>query len=195
MTSISRFNFALLVLMCCTVAAIAQTPASDAKQFSKDGLTFSYPNGWTMQDVSNADAQQFNLGRADTEAQLRLFVFRTQVTTPERLAEARKVLVDPYVNSTFKQFEQMGAKPTKSPATIDIGAAKSEGVKISAILDGEPGAAEIHWAVVGQRLVVMTIFGPDKAIKKAAPVWDAVRTSIAVEEPKPAAPKATPTPK
>lgn len=167
-----------------SATAFAQTPA-EAKQFAKDGLSFSYPNGWTMEDTSNADAQQFNIGRADSEAQMRLFVYRTQVTSPERLAEARKVLIDPYIASTFRQFQQMGAKPEKAPATTDFGTLKSEGVKISASLDGEPGAAEIHWVVVGQRLVVLTIFGPDKALAKAAPAWEAIRNSIAVEDLKP----------
>ena len=59
---------------------------SDGKQLSKDGLSFNYPNGWTLVDESNADAQNFNIGRADSDAQMRVFVFRTPVTTPERLA-------------------------------------------------------------------------------------------------------------
>ncbi len=194
MTSTRKLINSVLLLVFCSLVAIAQTPAADTKQFTKDGLTFSYPSGWILEDVSNADAQQFNMGRADSEAQIRLFVFRTQVSSPERLTEARKVLVDPYVASTFRQFEQMGAKPQRAPATIDIGALKSEGVKISATLDGEPGAAEIHWGVIGQRLVVLTMFGPDKALKKAAPAWDMVRSSIVVEAPKPATPKPSPSP-
>ena len=60
-------------------SALAQTPATDAKQFAKDGLSFSYPNGWTLEDESNDDAQNYNIGRADSEAQMRVFVFRTPV--------------------------------------------------------------------------------------------------------------------
>ena len=180
-----------------SMAALAQTPAADAKQLSKDGLTFSYPNGWTLVDESNADAQNFNLGRADSEAQLRVFVFRSPVNTPERLAEARKVLIDPYVASTVRQFEQMGAKPQKSPASTEIAKVASEGVRIAASLDGVPGAAEIYWAVIGTRLVVLTMLGPDRALKQASPAWDALRNSIAIAEVKPApqpTPKATPKP-
>lgn len=186
---------AMLVLVIGSVIVAAQT-SSDNKEFNKDGLTFSYPNGWTMQDTSNSDAQQFNFGRTDTEAQFRLFVFRTHVNSPEKLAEAKKVLVDPYVNSTFRQFELMGAKPAKAPVTTDLGSVKSEGVKISAVLDGEPGAAEIHWGVVGNRLVVLTMFGPDNALKRAAPVWDTLRMSILVADPAaaPATPTQPPTP-
>ncbi len=193
MKSLVHFAAAITLLAIWSMFAVAQTPAADAKQFSKEGLTFTYPNGWTLEDASNSDAQQLSLGRADSEAQMRIFVFRAPVNTPERLAEARKVLVDPYVASTMRQFQQMGAKPEKAPASTEIAKLASEGVRISASLEGVPGAAEIYWGVVGSRLVVLTMLGPDKAIKTAAPAWEAIRSSIAVEELKPS-PKPTPKP-
>jgi len=187
---------AIVLLAVWSMSALAQTPPADGKQLSKDGLSFNYPNGWTLVDASNADAQNFNIGRADSEAQMRVFVFRTPVTTPERLAEAKKVLIDPYVASTMRQFEQMGAKPQKSPAATEIAKVASEGVRIAASLEGVPGAAEIYWGVVGNRLVVLTQLGPDRALKQASPAWDAIRNSIAIAEPNPtpqAKPKPTPT--
>jgi hypothetical protein len=189
----NRYLIWTIMLFVSALTVAAQTPPADSKQIVKDGVSFYYPNGWTLQDTSNEDAQQFSLGRADSDVQMRLFVYRTPVNTVEKVAEARKVLVDPYIASTVKQFQQMGANPQKSPATVDIGALKSEGVKIAASLDGVPGAAEIHWGVLGNRLVVFTIFGPDQAIKKAAPAWDALRNTLAVEGPK-VDPKPTPQP-
>jgi hypothetical protein len=192
MKSLRQYSLLFAILLVAVASAAAQT---ESKQFTKDGLTFNYPSNWLFNDSSNADSQQFTLGRPNSEAQVRVFVFRTPVNSPERLAEARKVLVDPYIAQTAKTFQQMGAKPESAPASTEIGTMKSEGVRISAALDGEPGAAEIYWGVVGQRLVVLTFFGPDKALKQAAPAWDTIRTSIAVEEPKPEAPKPAQTPK
>jgi hypothetical protein len=171
------------VLVLCSLSAGAQTPASDAKQFNKDGLSFGYPSGWTFNDTSNADAQQMTFGRPDSDAQITVFVFRAPLTTPARLAEAKRVLVDKYLASTTKSFEQAGGHPESSPAASEIGAIKSEGVKIRASLDGVPGVAEIHWAVVGQRLVVLTFLGPDKAVAKTTPAWDLIRTTMKIEEP------------
>jgi hypothetical protein len=185
--------FAFLALF--AASAAAQTTPGDAKAFTKDGLSFSYPTGWSFNDTSNADAQQMTFGRPDSDAQIRVFVFRTLIKTPEQLSEARKVLVDPYIASTVKQFEQMGAKPSRAPATTDIAALKGDGVRISASLDGDPGAAEIFWGVVGQRLVVLTRFGPDKALAKALPAWDLIRTTIKVEEPQPKMPQPVASPK
>ncbi len=192
MKSLFYLLAASALLAMSTMPAVAQTPA-DAKQFTKDGLSFSYPNGWTLKDESNDDAQHVNIGRADSEAQFRVFVYRTPVNTAERLAEARKVLIDPYVASTLRQFEQMGAKPQKTPATIEIAKSAAEGVRLGASLDGVPGAAEIYWGVVGNRLVVLTQLGPDRALKQVAPAWELIRNSIAVADEKPS-PKPTPTP-
>jgi hypothetical protein len=67
----------------------------------------------------------------------------------------------------------------------------AEGVHITAVLEGEAGEAGIYWATIGERLVVLTLFGPDKALKKVQPSWDLVRNSLKVE----ANAKATPSPK
>ena len=194
MKSLRNYLLLTALFLFCSLPAWGQTPATDAKQFTKDGLTFSYPAGWVLNDTSNPDAQQLVAGRPNSEAQITVFVYRTPVSTPERVAEARKVLVDPYVAQTTKSFQAAGAKPQSAPATTEMGAMKAEGVKISASLSGEPGAAEIYWGVVGQRLVVLTFFGPDRALKQATPAWDLIRTSIAVEEPQPAQPKPSTTP-
>jgi hypothetical protein len=176
MKSLSSWFTLIALLLLGAVAASAQTAPGDAKEFNKDGLSFNYPSSWSFNDTSNADAQQMTFGRADSEAQITVFVFRSPLTTPEKIAEAKRVLVYKYVASTTKSFEQAGARPESSPASTEIGSVKSEGVKIRASLDGVPGVAEIHSTVVGQRLVVLTFLGPDTALTKAMPGWDAIRT-------------------
>lgn len=185
MKSTRNFLQLTALFLLCTVAALAQTTPSDAKEFNKDGLKFNYAAAWAFNDASNADAQTMTFGQADSDAQIRVFVYRTPVSTPARLAEAKRVLVDAYIASTTKSFEQVGGHPTSAPVTSEIGGTAAEGVRIRASLGGEPGQAEIVWAVVGQRLVVLTLFGPDRATTKAAPVWDTIRTTIKIEEPLP----------
>lgn len=193
MKSLRHYFHVLAIVLVCSAGVFAQTKPSDAKEFNKDGLSFSYPSGWAFNDTSNDDAQQMTFGRSDSDAQITVFVFRTLLTTPEKIAEAKKVLVDKYVASTTKSFEQAGAKPESSAAASEIGGVKSEGVKIKASLDGVPGVAEIQWAVVGQRLVVLTFLGPDKALTKATPAWDTIRTTIKTGEVA-APPQPSPTP-
>ena len=160
------------------------------KQFNQDGLTFDYPEGWVVQNDSDKDAQNLTLSRADLDVSINVFVHRGRLT-PEKLPDAKKAFIDPYVLARAKQFIANGAKPEQTVDATEIAGQRADGVVISASLGGEKGAAKIYWALVGQRVVVLTYFGPDKQQAKYASVWDQVRTSIKVADPA-AAPKPSP---
>lgn len=186
----TRIYFQLIaIVFACCVVAVAQTP----KNLTKDNLSFDYPDGWTLSDDSNSDAQQFTLSRSDSDVQIRVFAHKGRIAA-EKLPDAKKAFIDPYINATVKQFVAMGAKPEQSPDTSEIGGVKADGVIISASLGGEAGAAKIYWAVVGQRVVLLTLFGPDNQMKRLTPAWDMVRNSVKINDPK-AAPSPSPSPK
>lgn len=169
------------VSLCFVLLVAGQT--GDTKNFSKDNLSFDYPGAWQFQDTSNGDAQQFTLIKANSDVQIRVFVHRGRIT-PEKLADAKKAFIDPYVAATEKQFVSMGANPELVSETTEIGGVQADGTSINASLGGEKGAAKIYWALLGQRVVVLTLFGPEKEMKQLMPAWDLVRTSLKVEDPK-----------
>ena len=183
-------NLKLVVIVFCCVLVTAQTP--DSKNFSKDGVSFDYASSWQLQDVSNDDAQQLTLTKANSDVQIRIFIHKGRIT-PEKLPDAKKAFIDPYIAATAKQFVEMGAKPEQVPENSEIGGVKADGTSINASLGGETGAAKIYWALVGQRVVVLTLFGPDKQMKQLTPAWDLIRTSLKVVDPK-AVPAASPKP-
>ena len=158
-----KLKLAAVLFICCVLVN-----AQSSKNFTKDNLSFEYPDGWQLVDDTNDDAQQFTLSKTNSDVQIRGFVHKGR-TSPEKLAEAKKAFIDPYIAATAKQFVQMGAKPEQSPDTTEIGGVKADGVNMTASLGGETGAAKIYWAVVGQRVVVLTLFGPDKQLKQLAP--------------------------
>ena len=186
----SRTVISVCLALVAASLAVAQT--SNNKQFAKDGLTFDYPSSWTLQEDTNADAQQLTLGKANSDAQIRVFVHKGRITS-EKFPDAKKALIDPYVTATGKQFVAMGAKPEQANDSTEIAGEKAEGVAITASLGGEPGAAKIYWALIGRRVVILTYFGPDKELKQFASAWDTVRSSLKVEDPT-AAPQASPKP-
>ena len=181
----------LVVILILAAIVFAQT-ATDAQNFSKNGLSFTYPKGWTIQEVPDDDAQDLVLSKANSDVQIKVFVHKGRIT-PEKLPSAKKAFIDPYITANVKQFEQMNARPKMSPDTAEIGGVAAEGVNITASIGGETGAAKIYWAIVGQRVVVMTLFGPDRDIQQSASAWDLVRTSLKIEEA--AKPAASPSPK
>ena len=187
----SVISFVILLLIGLT--ATAQTPGDNSKHFVKDGLVFDYPNGWTLEDQSTTDAQQLTLGRADSEAQIRMFVHRGRADTPEKIAQAKRAFIEPYIKATNDSLVQMGGVPERTAVSAQIGGAQAEGVRLRANLGGEPGEATIYWLALGNRVVVLTFFGSDKSLKQATLAWDAVRNSLHIEETKPT-PKPSPKP-
>jgi hypothetical protein len=177
-------KLSLIVVLSCVFAS-AQTPSA-GKNFAKGGVTFDYPNGWTLQELNNDDALDVVLSRPNNDLQIKVFVHKGRIV-PEKLPEAKKAFIDPYISANNKQFVAMGAEPKQLPDASEIGGIKADGVNITASLGGVTGAAKIYWALVGQRVVVLTLFGPDTEIKQFTSVWDQIRTTLKIEDPKPAA--------
>jgi len=180
----------LVVVVFCAVGVSAQT-APEAQRFVKAGVSFDYPNGWKLEESQGEDSTDLKLSRPNSDMLIQVFVHKGRIT-PEKLPDAKKSFIDPYIKANVKQFEGMGATPKQAPDTSEIAGVPAEGVNISASLGGVTGAAKIYWAIVGQRVVVLTLFGPDTDIKRYTPAWDLVRTTIKIEEP---APAASPSPK
>src|SRR4030095_11730252 len=85
-----------LTLMLVCVAALAQT--GSPKQFSKDGLSFDYSGDWLIQHYINKYGQSLPLARADHDVAINVFVHRGRIT-PEKLPDAKKAFIDPYVDA------------------------------------------------------------------------------------------------
>ena len=119
----------LAIAFACCLIATAQTN----KTFTQSGLSFDYPSDWPLQDVSNTDAQQLALTKANNDLQIIVFVHNGR-TTPEKLPDAKKAFIDPYIAARTKQLQDMGAKTEQKPDSSEIGGVKADGVAISAVV-------------------------------------------------------------
>lgn len=181
-----------LKLLAITFACCLTVTAQTNKTFTQGGLSFDYPSDWTLQDVSNNDAQQVALTKPNNDLQIIVFVHQGRIT-PEKLPDAKKAFIDPYIAARTKQLQDMGAKTEQKPDSSEFAGVKADGVVISASLGGEMATAKIYWALIGERVVVLTYFGPDSQTKQLSPAWDLIRTSLKVVDPKPT-PSPTPKP-
>ena len=173
-----------LLLLCC-LPALAQSPGRDTKRFNKEGVSFSYPARWSLLDSGNQEARKLLLESGNSEASLMLIIHRDRVLK-ENWAQARQDVALSYVAITFKQYEESGGNPELSPASLNIGKSRAEGMIIRAKVLDEPHTTEIYWALIDQRVVVLMFGGPDKDLRKAAPAWHTVRNSIQFAGQKPA---------
>jgi hypothetical protein len=158
-------------------SALGQDP--NVKHFTTDGLSFDYPAAWQLSDKSTTQMQLVELAVGDVVVRVRSP--REWLKTPEKESHAKKLFQDQYVDDFMGQLEQASLHPKRSTATTQIAGVDAEGVRIRAVLDGEPGGMDSYYRIMSDRLVNLSIFASDKDIVKVAPGWDLVRNSIKVE--------------
>ena len=61
-------------------AACMLASAQTSKTFTKDNLSFDYPEGWMVEDASTGDAQQFSVGKPNSDVQIRIFVHKGRIS-------------------------------------------------------------------------------------------------------------------
>jgi len=187
-TSLLRILLIATASLLLVSSALAQDP--NFKHFAKDGLSFDYPATWQISDKSSQQMQLLELAVGDVVVRVRSP--REWLRTPDKEAHAKKLFQDQYVDDFMAQLEQASLHPKRSTVNIQIAGADAEGMRIRAVLDGEPGGMDSYYRFLSERLVNLSIFASDKDIVKVAPGWDLVRNSIKVD-PAPQ-PKASPQP-
>ena len=173
--------YSLTLFLLFSLPVRAQSQKAEMKRFAKEGLAFDYPVIWTLEDRSQEKAQHLILIRGSSGAQIMFIVQRETITTPDQQAAARRAMTEPLIEAMEKEFERLGARPERSTATIAVGGAQAEGVRLRAVLDGVPGSAEVYSLLLGGRVVALTLIGSDTELKAAAVDWETIRRSVKVE--------------
>ena len=183
----NRWIIVAIALCLLTISAPAQDP--NVKHFEKDGLSFDYPANWQISDQSTQQMQYLTLAR-DGYAEIIVRSPRATIDTPEKEAEAKRIVQEGFVDAWNKNFSDSGAKATRSNVSTEIAASPAACTRLSASLGGEPGRVDVCWRLIEKRMVQLAIVGSDKDIGKTAPAWDLVRNTAKIEP----APQATPSP-
>lgn len=183
------------VLICsfAFVLLLAASASAQNKHFTKDGLSFDYPDKWIFNDASTQQMQVIELAQGDVIIRIR--APREWLKTPEKEAHAKKLIQEKYVDDFVEQLRQAGLQPKRSVVTTQIAGADAEGMRVRAILDREPGGMDSYIKVVSDRLINLSIIASEKDITRTAPVWDMIRNTLKVEPPPEAKPTPQPSPK
>ncbi len=170
----------VIALTLISILASAQTPAPALNHFSKWGLSFDYPADVTCEDKTDSGGQHLVLTHAENGAQIMVMSRYDTIDTADQLAKARKDVFDFFVNTMIREFEKEQAKVERAERQMEVGGAQASGVRLRAVLEGEPGNAEVYSLVLGRRLVMVSFIGSDKELEAAAPAWGIVRRSLKV---------------
>lgn len=158
-----------------------------ANQYTRDGLSFSYPVGWALVDESDAQAQTLNLDRGKDEAKIILVALRQRMTATQ-LAEVQPRMTQAIADALAQEIAKLGAQVQRAPVSQAIGGVQAPGIKLRASISGETGDADIYWLVLGGRLVHVIYVGSDQERARATNVWNMVCSTLRVGTP-PVAPR------
>jgi hypothetical protein len=168
----------VIALTLISILASAQTSAPALNHFSKEGLFFDYPADVKFEDKTDSGGQHLELTHAGTGAQIMVISRYDTIDTAEPLAKARHDVFDFFVDAMVKEFERQEAKVERFETQMEVGGAQGSGVRLRAVLGGEPGNAEAYCVVLGRRLVMVTFIGSDKELAATATAWGAGRPAL-----------------
>ena len=175
-----RFFAMLISAGALGLLVFAQTSAQELKHFAARGLSFDYPAAIELDDRSNPTSQHLviqSVGRA----QVMIVSRYAQITSAAQLAAARHEIVDSFVETMWQQLHEQDPNVLRTPAQIDVAGVQATGVRLRAVLNNQPGNAEIYSLQLGPRLVLLSLIGTDIEIVATAPVWLAIRRSLKIE--------------
>jgi hypothetical protein len=174
-----RFGATILLALFVALTAFAQGGAQMSK-FSDAGVTFQYPEAWTLTDKSTEENQHLVLELKGTAAQIMVLVERTPSTKPGERTSALSVRTTAFADIMTKELEKVGTTVQRSEVTTDVGGVTAQGLKLRAAPGNQPGSIEVYSLVLGGRIVMLTLLRPDTEAAVATPGWAAVRSSLRV---------------
>lgn len=190
---ISLFALALCVYAPRRATVAAQEPqkTGDAQSrqqpsvehFSKDGLSFDYPSGWTLADKSGDAAQQLVVLLPGSSARVQVVAHRQPLQSRAQVSAARESITIPYVKGLARQFGLDDTPDWKDAQCLTVGKRLATGLHFSGKLDGQPGAADVFTVLLGQRLVHLVYTRADKDDARGSEAWKGVTGSLSVEPP------------
>jgi hypothetical protein len=176
--SIPLFMIGMLPAFCQLVSA--QTGSPELKHFAVQGLSFDYRAVDELEDHSNSAGQHLVIQSAN-KAQIMVVCRYVQINSDAELAAARHEVVDSFIETMWKEIHEQDPNVSRTAAQIEVAGAQAVGVKLRAVLNNEPGNAEIYSLQLGRRLVLLSLIGTDREIAASAPTWLAIRRSLKIE--------------
>jgi hypothetical protein len=162
-------------------SALAQSIAHDQlKHFAVKGLSFDYPEEIELEDHGTASGQHLVI-QTKGQAQIMIVSRYAQIDTAAELAAARREVVDSFIATMWRQIHEQDPNVSRTAAQVEVAGAQATGVKLRAVLDNQPGNAEIYWIQLGSRLVLISLIGTDREIAASAPAWRVICRSLKVE--------------
>ena len=170
--------------------AVPAAPQEGAGHFSKEGLAFDYPAGWTAADTGDAQMQRLTLTRAGGSNIIIVFAQRELITNAMQLYGSRSTVTMPYVTNIAHKLGLDRPPPPNEAQCMNAGGRPAVGFRMGGQLEGEPTTAEVYTVVLGQRLIHLVNVRADRDEAAGAAAWKTLLDTLKVEAPSKPSPEA-----
>ncbi|HKS28693.1 MAG TPA: hypothetical protein VJS44_12780 [Pyrinomonadaceae bacterium] len=169
--------FAVILLV--TILALSSPFAAQVNQYSKEGLSFNYPSDWPAQEEINEQVVMVSLDRGQNEAKIMVMAFR-ETMIPEQINQAQANVTQALVDTFTQSIQQQGAQVERSFASAMVAGRQASGVRLRAVIKGDPGNAEIYWLTLNNRLIYLVFVGSDTERARASVAWNMLCSTLRI---------------
>ena len=187
MTAINKLALSVsMIVSVFSVGVYAQSAGPKMNHFAADGISFDYPDGYSVTDESSSEAQHLKLTHRGTSVTLTIVALRGIVLRKDVPAAIEKS-TEPLITQVAKTLGGK-SRPDRTSIKTQIGSTEVEGVRLRSVDNRRTG--EVVWSRLSFRLISMALVRSDLDESPGSQLWQTIRSSLRVEAPVVAAMKA-----
>ena len=181
MTAINRFALVFSMISVLSFGVYAQSAGPKLNHFAADGISFDYPDGYSVTDDSSSEAQRLTLTRRGSSVQLTIIAMRGLVLRKDEPAAIEKS-TEPLIKQVAKTLGEGKNPSERTKIKTQVGSKEAEGVRLRS--SGKSGkTGEVIWLRMGIRLISMALVRSDLDESPGSHLWQTIRSSLRVEAP------------
>ena len=162
-----------------SVGVYAQSAGPKMNHFAADGISFDYPDGYSVTDESSSEAQHLKLTHRGTSVTLTIVALRGIVLRKDVPAAIEKS-TEPLITQVAKTLGGK-SRPDRTSIKTQIGSTEVEGVRLRSVDNRRTG--EVVWSRLSFRLISMALVRSDLDEFPGSQLWQTIRSSLRVEAP------------
>ena len=180
MSSHHRLGAVVIFISFLSVSAYAQSAGPEVNHFSTDGISFDYPVGWLVTDLSTPNEQQYILTQKGSSVQIAIVAKRGFIRRSE-LPVALASFTEPFVKNVTMKVGPGKNPPVSTPIQTQVGSMEAQGVRLRP--SGTTKSADVIWFRMNFRLIGLAFVRSDVDETVGSKLWMTIGSSLEVEAP------------
>jgi len=179
-TSTKKFALCLgMIISFLGVNVYAQSAGPELKHFAVEGLSFDYPDGYSVKDESTPEERRLLITREGSSVQL-MIVVPKRLVPRSQMPAAVENFTQPMLKKVAMTLGENKDSPEQTRFQTRIGTSEAEGIRLRSTGRGKK-TGEVIWARQSLQLVGLVFVRSEADKSDGAQLMQAVSSSLKVE--------------